>query len=238
MEMIPANWDKFQHYKDRCPPWIKLHKGLLDDRAFMTLPLASKALAPLMWLLASESKHGVFNADVAEIAFRLRLTEAEVNEGLKPLIEKGFFLDASTMLAPCLQDAIPETEGETEAKTEGETESSTTDVVLVDEGSPTDKPQNVPYKKIVELYHEHFPAGPRVKDITDPRRKAINARWKSSKKYQDLLWWEKYFRFAATLPGLTGGFSSGWIANLDSLLSPTKFQKIVEGGQCYQTKEF
>ena len=25
------NWGEFQHYKKRNPPWIKLHKKLLDD---------------------------------------------------------------------------------------------------------------------------------------------------------------------------------------------------------------
>jgi hypothetical protein len=24
------NWSEFQHYKDRNPPWIKLHRTLLD----------------------------------------------------------------------------------------------------------------------------------------------------------------------------------------------------------------
>ena len=28
------NWEKFQHYKVRRPPWIKLHHSLLDDYAF------------------------------------------------------------------------------------------------------------------------------------------------------------------------------------------------------------
>jgi len=27
------NWGKFQHYKDRNPPWIKLHRGLLGGSA-------------------------------------------------------------------------------------------------------------------------------------------------------------------------------------------------------------
>ena len=62
MLLIPKNWAVFQHYKDRCPPWIKLHRDLLNDRTFMCLPLASKAIAPLMWLLASESKDGTFVA--------------------------------------------------------------------------------------------------------------------------------------------------------------------------------
>ncbi len=114
MKLIPKNWNLFQHYKDRNPPWIKLHRDLLNNKDFMRLPLASKALAPLLWLLASESLDGTFDADIDELSFRLRLSEKEINDGLKPLIDNGFFLDASTMLAPRLQVAIPETEGETE----------------------------------------------------------------------------------------------------------------------------
>ncbi len=118
MRLIPKNWAQFQHYKDRCPPWIKLHRGLLNDRAYMCLPLASKALAPLLWLLASESNDGTFDASIEELTFRLRMPEADIGKGLNALIEKGFFLDASTMLAPSLQDATPETEKR--ERTEGE----------------------------------------------------------------------------------------------------------------------
>ncbi len=121
MKLIPKNWSIFQHYKDRCPPWIKLHRDLLNDRVFMCLPIASKALAPLLWLLASESKTGEFDASIEELEFRLRISAKDIQYGLNALIDKGFFVDASTMLAPCLHDAIPETEGEKE--TEKETES-------------------------------------------------------------------------------------------------------------------
>lgn len=114
--MKPKNWSHFQHYKDRCPPWIKLHKELLNDRAFMTLPTASKALAPLLWLLASESKDGTFDASIDELTFRLRMPESDIKTGLKHLIDKGFFVDDSEVLAECYQDAIPETETETETK--------------------------------------------------------------------------------------------------------------------------
>ncbi len=108
MQLIPKNWAVFQHYKDRCPPWIKLHRDLLNDRKFISLPTASKALAPLLWLLASENKDGVFDASVEELEFRLRMTPKEITTGLEALLHHGFFLDASTMLAPRLQDAIPE----------------------------------------------------------------------------------------------------------------------------------
>jgi hypothetical protein len=114
--MKPKNWSHFQHYKDRCPPWIKLHKELLNDRAFMTLPTASKALAPLLWLLASESKDGTFDASIDELTFRLRMPESDIKTGLKHLIDKGFFVDDGEVLAECYQDATPETETETETK--------------------------------------------------------------------------------------------------------------------------
>jgi hypothetical protein len=118
MILKPKNWDKFQHYKDRCPPWIKLHRDLLNDRIFASLPIASKALAPLLWLLASESKDGEFDAASNELAFRLHIAIKDIEAGLKPLIDNGFFIDASTMLAPCYQVAIPETEREGERETE------------------------------------------------------------------------------------------------------------------------
>lgn len=83
----------------------------------MCLPLASKAIAPLLWLLAAESKNGEFDASIDELSFRLRMTNKEIENGLNPLINNGFFIDASTMLAPCLQLAIPETEREGERET-------------------------------------------------------------------------------------------------------------------------
>jgi hypothetical protein len=122
MLLQPKNWGVFQHYKDRCPPWIKLHRDLLNDRVFMCLPLASKALAPLLWLLASESKDGTFDGSLDELVFRLHITPKDYQDGVKPLIDKGFFVVASGVLAECYQDAIPETEREGETERETKTE--------------------------------------------------------------------------------------------------------------------
>jgi hypothetical protein len=116
MSLTVKNWRVFQHYKDRSPPWIKLQKTLLDDFVFQRLPLASKALAPMLWLLASESDDGSLPSSVEEIAFRLRWPEKDISAGIKPLIEKGFLIDASSPLADCKQVATSETEGETETE--------------------------------------------------------------------------------------------------------------------------
>jgi uncharacterized phage protein (TIGR02220 family) len=120
VRIAPKNWQSFQHYKKRNPPWIRLYRALLDDRAFHSLPLASRALAPMLWLLASENENGIINADPSELAFRLRQTEKQIGEALEPLMDKGFFLFAeggdSASLADCLQRATPEAEAEADHK--------------------------------------------------------------------------------------------------------------------------
>ena len=84
----------------------------------MRLPIASKALAPMLWLLASESKDGVFDGSLDELVFRLHITKKEYQDGLKPLIDNEFFILVSGVLAERKQSAIPETEGETETEKE------------------------------------------------------------------------------------------------------------------------
>ena len=115
--MKVKGWEDFQHYKDRSPPWIKLHKTLLDNYEYQCLPIASKALAPMLWLLASEKINGEFDGDIKKLAFRLRWPEKDILDGIKPLISGGFIIDDSTMLAKCLQRAMPETETEGEKET-------------------------------------------------------------------------------------------------------------------------
>jgi hypothetical protein len=91
----------------------------------MCLPLASKALAPLLWLLASESKDGTFDGSLDELVFRLHITPKDYEDGLKPLIHNGFFIVASGVLADSYQVAIPETEREGETKRETKTKKET-----------------------------------------------------------------------------------------------------------------
>lgn len=101
MKLRVKNWAKHQHYKNRTPPWIKLHRSILEDPAYIRLPVASRALAPLLWLLASQSE-GEVDGDPSLLAFQLRLDEDEVREGLKSLIDQGFMVPVN---APCERDA-------------------------------------------------------------------------------------------------------------------------------------
>jgi hypothetical protein len=116
MSLTPKNWKTFQHYKDRKPPWIKLHREMLDDYDFFRLPVASRALAPCIWLLASEYFGGCITATYDELAFRLRMNVAEFEEAVKPLIDKGFLIAASDTLADREQEVRLETEEEREKR--------------------------------------------------------------------------------------------------------------------------
>jgi hypothetical protein len=132
--LVPKNWSSFQHYKDRAPAWIKLHKRLLDDYEFSCLQVASRALAPMLWLLASEYDGGKITASTAEISFRLRMTEADLIDAVKPLIQSGFFECDSELLADCKHDAITEKKEEEEVENKIQDKNAALTRALVDDG--------------------------------------------------------------------------------------------------------
>lgn len=130
MKLTPKNWGEFQHYRDRSPTWIKLHKHILDDYEFQCLPVASRALAPMLWLIASECENGQIDASVEKLAFRLRMSEADLTDALKALIDGGFFIlehDASTPLAEPERDASLEKRREEREKEKRESGASAPD---------------------------------------------------------------------------------------------------------------
>lgn len=139
MRLQPKKWEDFQHYKDREPIWIKLHRKLLNDYKYHCLPVASKAIAPLLWLLASEYEDGVIDATEEEIAFRLRISTGELVKAIEPLISSGFFVmyqDDSNTLAKSNQDACLEKRREETEKRQRESKSrygEFSNVLLTDE---------------------------------------------------------------------------------------------------------
>lgn len=229
MRLTPKGWAEFQHYKDRNPPWIRLHKKLLDNFEFHSLPVASKALAPMLWLLASESVDGLIDMPVDKIAFRLRMDSEDVLDALKPLIENGFFECDSAMLAACERSAVPETEAETEALQKPPT------VVVASQA----KRPACPTEEIVHLYHDQLPMLPRVEVLNEARRTSISARWREvvtdpdiakaeDVKAAGLEWFAWFFGHCAKSRFLTGR-AKDWRADLDFLMTPRKFARAVEG---------
>lgn len=52
-------WEKYQHYKDRSPPWIKLHRELLTSQTWVMLDDEKKALAIACMLLAAATDNRI-----------------------------------------------------------------------------------------------------------------------------------------------------------------------------------
>lgn len=119
------HWERFQHYRDRSPPWIKLYTDLLDDYAYGHLPDVSKAHLLAIWLLAARNDNKL-PADPAWIGQRIGAQEP-VN--LEILVTAGFletYCDADNLLASRRQDARErrgeerrEREEKTRARAEG-----------------------------------------------------------------------------------------------------------------------
>ena len=124
------NWSSHQSYKDRKPPWIRLHKTMLDDYDFHMMSVSARALLPMLWLLASEDADptsGKIQSDYKKIAFRLRCTEKEITQAVRECAENGFLQVIDKQ--PCIESVTkpykdslvsvtPETETETETETD------------------------------------------------------------------------------------------------------------------------
>lgn len=89
MYLTVKNWDTFQHYGKRNPPWIKLHRALLDDYAFCSLDDAAKGHLMLIWVYASQH-NGQIPQDMAFLERKLSCK----NICLDPLIELGFLVES------------------------------------------------------------------------------------------------------------------------------------------------
>lgn len=80
------NWEEFQHYKDRRPPWIKLHIALTDDYAFSALPDEQKYHLVGIWLLAARTDNKIPN-DPTWVGTKI---EASSPVDLDALVRAGF----------------------------------------------------------------------------------------------------------------------------------------------------
>ena len=81
------NWKDFQHYGKRNPPWIKLHRAVVDDYAFCSLSDAAKGHLMLLWLYASQN-NGRVPVDVPFLENKLSIK----NLDLQMLADHGFLV--------------------------------------------------------------------------------------------------------------------------------------------------
>ena len=112
MKYRVKNWRQFQHYRDRNPPWIKLHFAMLSSRDWVSLDDASRVLAVACMLIASRND-GEIDGSEGGLEYMQRVAYLHKKPNLKPLIDCGFLESASNLQADAsamLADARPETE--------------------------------------------------------------------------------------------------------------------------------
>lgn len=108
-------WRRFQHYRDRIPPWVKMYTELLDDDDFRALTFAQRGLLADIWKAYAKSRC-TLRGDTA--ALTRRFGQRVLSSHMEALIHAGFIeLVASKTLAEGYQDASPEVEEEKDKET-------------------------------------------------------------------------------------------------------------------------
>lgn len=243
------NWDTFQHYKDRNPPWIKLHRALLDDYAFAALPDHQKAHLVLIWLFAASQAGGRIPNDAAFLSRKLGTTEA-IN--LENLVNAGFLLleqDASNVLAERKQDAcIPLALARSrESESEAESEVPASDDAGCCQPAADHSP-SCPHQEIIKLYGKHLPTLPQPRIWEGQRTDSLKARWRwvltaknpKGERYATdaasaLAFFDRFFGYVAASEFLTGRDGKWSGCDLAWLVKAANFAKVIEGK--YENRE-
>jgi hypothetical protein len=234
------NWSKFQHFKDRRPPWVKLYRDLLDDMEWHDLdPLSSKVLVTL-WLLASEDDEQQGKLpNIKTLSWRLRLPQEQVLNCINKL-SHWLEQDDINVISSGYQDDLPETETETETERETKKE---TEIISPPEGELDPKIPDCKHSEVISLYHQHLPTLRKVEVWNAARQGYLRQRWRevaeelSKSQAIDssnvLGWWGEFFQHVGKSKFLTGRVNSkdgrAFTADLEWILKPSNFAKIVEG---------
>ena len=153
-----VNWERFQHYKHRNPPWIKLYVEMLSSRTWVTLDDSNRVLAFAVLMLAARHENKI----PLDPAYIRRVAYLNTDPNFAGLLETNFveIVDASNVLAPCTHDAsnlhhnaLPETE-KRQSREEAEKTSSSeskSDSDLQPNPSPKKKERKPPSDKAVRL---------------------------------------------------------------------------------------
>jgi len=88
------NWDRFQHYRDRRPAWLKLYVALLDDEEYLDLTLAERGLLQDIWKLTAIVGNGRLRSDQQTLSTRAAITQhgdrRHLARHLRSLSDAGF----------------------------------------------------------------------------------------------------------------------------------------------------
>lgn len=210
------DWERFQHYKsgphaEKPPEWIKLYPRLLNDLEWHKLSGDDAKALMCLWMLASENSGNL--PCIEKIAFRLRLSEKQVKSVLSRL---HHWIDEPSRdaLEPVYTASSLEEEREEEEKKKHTSPNGAAGV----SGSDV--------RKAFENYNtaaEQLDL-PKAEKLTPERDRKLRARLKE----HGISGWNQALQALCEQPFCLGQGGRGWKANLDFLLQPESFNKVLE----------
>ena len=116
------NWNRFQHYRDRVPTWIKNNLELLHDENYLALPPGTRAILHGIWLEYASARCQL-PLNTASLTRRLALRVSSAT--LEALNHAGFIRFVASTLSASSSRAHVDVEAEIEKETEREVKGST-----------------------------------------------------------------------------------------------------------------
>jgi hypothetical protein len=123
------NLERYQHDKERRPPWVKLYVAMLNDEDFGTLSVPARLVFLLSLLLAADRNNRI-PADPGWMAVEMRMPRSVIAKALAELLAGSYLIPASTVASNGAgESARPETETENrDRKSSTKPTRTTTDV--------------------------------------------------------------------------------------------------------------
>lgn len=118
------DWSQFQHYTDRNPPWVKLHREILTGRTWLKANDLSRVVQVASIALAARYENKIpLDWEVLQPAMGLRCSKGQFMSAIEYLTKADFITiqhatngedilaqDASAALAKCYSEAEAEVE--------------------------------------------------------------------------------------------------------------------------------
>lgn len=141
-----VGWEKFQHYGDRDPTWIKLYRDLLTSESWVLGTDISRLMQVASAMLAARYKNKIpYRWDLIKKVAHLDFSEAQFKGAIQHLVEYKFLefqevtedqnpveQSASTALAKCSSEKSREEEKREEKKREEKKRSRDVELKLDD----------------------------------------------------------------------------------------------------------
>ncbi len=174
------NWERFQHYKDRDPPWVKLYRDLLTSESWVLGTDLSRVVQVASTLLAPRYSNQIpLRFDLLKRVMSLECKEAEFERAIRHLVNTGF-LEIQGVTEP--QKVVEQSASTTLATCTSETEQRRAEEIRSDKNSVELKLDDGPAERVFAHWaqeHKH----PQAR-LDPKRRRVIEAALKSFSEAQ------------------------------------------------------